>query len=304
MKTVIKYIDNITGNRSDCGNPLEIETSSRDLNWHGILIEKGWAQHFNPDNIITPYYYFAMATNEHCNWQAKNGEKTEIITTQRGDIWINPPNTPFTHSVDEPCYFIIFTVEEKILYDNFDGIIPDEKLQFLNSYNIQDENLGNMIELFYNEAKSGGINGSHYIMGLVRAFSNYFIRNYSDYNEKINNQPEFKIAGKKLDIIEKYISENIGNEISIESLAKLLKMSKFYFLKEFKKAKGITPYQYILQTKLERSRNLLENTAKNIAEISYDLGFSDQSHFTNLFKKYFGISPKKFKSNILQKAKQ
>ena len=76
-------------------------------------------------------------------------------------------------------------------------------------------------------------------------------------------------------------------------LAKKFCMSKFHFIREFKKAKGVTPQTYIMLYRLGQSKKLLlQNMPLN--DIAYSQGFSDPSHFTNSFKKYFGVSPSRF----------
>ncbi|HMW06812.1 MAG TPA: hypothetical protein PK079_17755 [Leptospiraceae bacterium] len=61
MKTAIEYFDFNSGKISDCGDPLEIELSSRHLGWKGVLLEKGWSPYFYPNNIYTNSFYFALA---------------------------------------------------------------------------------------------------------------------------------------------------------------------------------------------------------------------------------------------------
>jgi AraC family transcriptional regulator len=58
---------------------------------------------------------------------------------------------------------------------------------------------------------------------------------------------------------------------------------------------GITPYQYILKMKMDRAKELLMEDDTRVIDVAYQMGFSDQSHFTNTFKKYFGFSPGNFK---------
>lgn len=296
MKTHIKYIDNISENISNCGQPLVIELSSYNLNWEGILIEKGYSPYFYPNNVITPYFYFALAIDSKFNWKIKDNNELKSLKTETGEIWINPPNTPFSHIIDEPCYFIILTVEEITLFKYFEGVLPKDKLQFLNNYNLIDCNLKYFIELFLNEVINKGKNGIQYIQNLLRLFSIYFIKNYSNYYDLIAQIKYSSIIDdRKLKLINEYINKNIESDISIDDLANLCKLSKFYFLKEFKKASGITPYQYIIKLKLEKAKELLKN--ERIIDITYQLGFSDQSHFTNSFKKYFGYPPGEYKSS-------
>jgi AraC family transcriptional regulator len=71
-------------------------------------------------------------------------------------------------------------------------------------------------------------------------------------------------------------------------------MSKYHFCRLFKKSTNLTPYQYVLQRRTARAKELLKKRELTIVEIAYLLGFSDQSHFTRQFKKQYGITPGAF----------
>lgn len=89
---------------------------------------------------------------------------------------------------------------------------------------------------------------------------------------------------------------NIENHIYLEEICKSLNISVGYASICFKKYKGISIMKYLREIKIERAKTLLLSTEKSILEISILLGFHDQSHFTNTFKKIVGVSPLKFKN--------
>lgn len=115
MKTILKYYKKNTSELSNYGNPLVIEKSSRNLSWNGIIVEQGYSPHFYPKDVFTPYFYFALAIKSNFNWNAEiDNEKTELMSSP-GNIWVNPPNTPFTHEINELCRFIILAIENNTL---------------------------------------------------------------------------------------------------------------------------------------------------------------------------------------------
>jgi AraC family transcriptional regulator len=77
----------------------------------------------------------------------------------------------------------------------------------------------------------------------------------------------------------------------LDRLAKVAGLSKYYLEKVFKQAVGLSPQQYILQLRVERAKKMLTFSSKSIVDISMELGFFDQSHFSNAFKQFTGISP-------------
>jgi AraC family transcriptional regulator of arabinose operon len=85
---------------------------------------------------------------------------------------------------------------------------------------------------------------------------------------------------------------------NINEMAKCAGMSKYHFIREFKKAVGITPWQYILQRKITRAKELLHNRDKTIKQIAYETGFSNPDYFSTIFKKITGRKPGEFRDTL------
>ncbi|WP_298484518.1 AraC family transcriptional regulator [uncultured Maribacter sp.] len=92
-----------------------------------------------------------------------------------------------------------------------------------------------------------------------------------------------------------YISENLHESISIESLAKQCNLSKDYFSRTFKKQYSMGPSQYIQLRRIERAQLLLLTTKDSFHDISIRVGFYNYSYFLKVFKKIVGITPSNFR---------
>jgi AraC family transcriptional regulator len=280
--------------RDACGESLIVEASSHDLSWPGVLIEKGWAPHFYPTNVVTPYFYFALARDADLRWTVRREGALSDLHTVPGEIWINPPWTPFTHKVDEACFFTILAIEEDALYAAHSEVVDRRRLEFLNNYNVSDLALKNFLELFLLEAEAGGPSGRRYLQSLLGAFSAYFLAHYSSLAGGRGDpvgRAAARISPEQIHELAGFIQSNLAEPLSIEDLAAELNMSKFYFLKEFKKSTGVTPYQFLIELRMKRAEELLRNSAMALADLALHLGFSDQSHFSRAFKAYSGASP-------------
>lgn len=299
MKSHLQFFDNKTQQLSSCGEVLEIEFSNHELKWPGVVLEKGSSPHFYPTNVYTPYFYFALALDKDLSWNIQTPEGLAALKTTPGNIWINPPNTPFTHDISEPCYFVILAVEEQTFLENCQLNLKGKELQFLNNYNVQDETIKGIMELFLLEAKANGQNGFTYLKNLLSLLANHYIQNYSNYSDLENaRNTDSKFSQTQVNKIDQHIEQNMGSPITVEDLAGLLNCSKFYFLREFKKLVGVTPYQYLIDKRLEQAKLLLSQPNANIGAIAYDLGFNDQSHFTRTFKGHFDLTPKQYQKQL------
>ncbi len=92
-----------------------------------------------------------------------------------------------------------------------------------------------------------------------------------------------------------YINNNLDKKISIEKLAKKACMSEYHFIRKFNQEIGYTPYEFIINSRINASKFYLTTTSKSIKEILYICGFKDSSAFSTAFKKIVKMSPSQFR---------
>jgi transcriptional regulator GlxA family with amidase domain len=88
------------------------------------------------------------------------------------------------------------------------------------------------------------------------------------------------------------IDAGLDEPIAIPALARMVNLSQSRFNVLFKATTGITCEQYILRTRLNRARDLIESGRYNIGQVAHMTGFSDHSHLTFKFTSWFGAPPK------------
>ena len=93
------------------------------------------------------------------------------------------------------------------------------------------------------------------------------------------------------DAIRRYIVDNLHRKITVQDLAREACLSTSRFHEVFREVSGITPHQFLIQTRLDQAVRLLSSTTLSVSEISYRTGFSSQSALTNALRKYKGTTP-------------
>lgn len=91
--------------------------------------------------------------------------------------------------------------------------------------------------------------------------------------------------------VDRYIVENIGVEITLNSVADAMKISPNYLSKIFKDERGVSFSNFLSDKKLERAEELLVTTKKSVSEIVKIVGYANEAYFTKLFKKKYGDTP-------------
>lgn len=137
----------------------------------------------------------------------------------------------------------------------------------------------NMKSLIDNHKYNNGGNEAKTNQILVNVMSELLI----DFNIRNEEQPFETIIG--------YINNNLNKKITVDELAQIACMSKFHFIRTFKKEFGYTPHEFIINSRINAAKFYLLSSNKSLKEIVYICGFNNESSFSNTFKKLVKISP-------------
>lgn len=113
---------------------------------------------------------------------------------------------------------------------------------------------------------------------------------------EINTGFSFKSANKKyvVEQILSYFEDHYAEKISLDQIADNTYLSTVYISKIFKSETGNTPIRHLINIRLEKAKELLENGWEgSIQEVAMQVGYDDAYHFSKLFKKRYGVSPSK-----------
>jgi AraC family transcriptional regulator len=102
---------------------------------------------------------------------------------------------------------------------------------------------------------------------------------------------------KKMSAVFEYIDAHLGDRLDLDNLSALVALSKYHFLRSFKRECGMTPYQYILGRRLRAAAFALLATEAPVARIAFDQGFADLSTFNHTFRRVMGVAPNGYRSN-------
>lgn len=91
-----------------------------------------------------------------------------------------------------------------------------------------------------------------------------------------------------------YLFAHASEQISLDALGAIAGLSKYHLLRAFTKETGITPYSYLETIRIDRAKALLRQGISP-AEAALTAGFSDQSHFSNAFKRFIGLTPGQYR---------
>ncbi len=106
------------------------------------------------------------------------------------------------------------------------------------------------------------------------------------------------LSRRQMRVLDEYVSDKSGTALGLPELAALLSMGQNQLLRRLKISTGLTPHQYLMRKRIERARVLLRESDRSIADISLEVGFSSQSHFSERFRALVGTSPGSYRRSV------
>jgi AraC family transcriptional regulator len=103
------------------------------------------------------------------------------------------------------------------------------------------------------------------------------------------------LSNRRLLRVLAYIEANIGGPITLANLATAAGLSRMYFARQFRASTGIRPHEYVLRRRIERAQQLLTATSDALVDVALSVGFQTQAHFTTVFKKIVGNTPRQWR---------
>lgn len=123
----------------------------------------------------------------------------------------------------------------------------------------------------------------------------FLIEQLIEEHTEPNLQSNLENTNIEIQAVCDYLENNYAEHIILDELSTIAGMNKYSLLRNFTKLKGITPYRYLENIRVNKAKKLLEKGVEPI-DAAIQTGFVDQSHFTNFFKNFIGLTPKQYQN--------
>ncbi|GAA6617633.1 helix-turn-helix domain-containing protein [Scytonema sp. NUACC26] len=261
--------------------------------WDGIYFE----HHHQPSNdtfehCLTMHTISVALDNISSERWFDGKRQSEKQTT--GTIAIIPVDILHRCSWEEEIQFMFVSVDPLLLKRLGLEVSASDDIELIPHFATQQDPLilGILLSLKDElELKTSG--DSLYVEQLRTMLVVHLLKKYCVKKTQIvkysDGLPKYKLR----QVIE-HIHSHLNSDIKLAELAGLAGISQYYFCQLFKNSLGITPYQYVLQQRVEQAKHLLRSGKMAICDIALTCGFANQSHLTKHFRKITGMTPKDY----------
>lgn len=175
---------------------------------------------------------------------------------------------------------LLRSVADSLNVQSFD-IRPDQA--------IKDPRISHLLFALSEELLGGNTSGRAYVDSVAWALATRLLQGYAavDLGRPHRGGMARAVLKRVMEFVEAHLAEDLG----LARLASISGLSEDHFARAFRESAGVPPHRYLLQRRLARAQELLASSEMPIADIAQTLGFSDQSHLTNLFRRHMGITP-------------
>jgi len=278
----------ITTNEVNTASPLLFKRTAA---WEGLKLEhyrfvRGeLPEHSHSEHTVL------MSLTDNCPAEMQTGSGLKITGTQtRGAICVIPAGLPHKAQIGGPCEHVALYVDAALINRAAANSKQGSRYQLVERYSRGDPIIMQVASALLAELDSEGLSGRLYAESLANVLAVHLLRHYTTEGEPVL-QNSGGLPSHKLRLVTNFIAENFAADITLAELAQVAGMSSFHFAREFKKATGTSPHQYLIKFRVVRAKTLLADNHLPLVEVGLRAGFSHQSHFTRLFRRITGTTP-------------
>ncbi|WP_270341125.1 MULTISPECIES: AraC family transcriptional regulator [Bacillus] len=253
---------------------LYITKSKYDKDWHSTI----HAHHF------TELLYITKGKGTFIFYK-------EEIPVQEHNLIIINPNIEHTEKSDtnHPLEYIALGIQG-LSFSSIENPSPVT----IHNYSQDQKNFLFYLQQLVEEVESHQEDYDLIIQNILEILLLKMMRKKSFNVEKTSTQK----INKDIEFIKNYIKQHFHENISLDTLAQISHINKYYLSHSFRKFVGVSPIEYLIQTRIRESKILLETTNYSISNISTITGFSSQSFFAQSFKRETNLSPSQYRNAI------
>jgi len=167
-------------------------------------------------------------------------------------------------------------------------------LELVERAGFQDPLLAQLGFALWRELEQHGAGGRLYAQTAARLLAVHLVRHYSAVRTA-TGEPARRLTPQQLSRVIDFIQTHLDQDLPLDALAQQAGFSAYHFARLFRQTTGTSPHQFVLRRRIEHAQQLLGRRDGSLTEIALACGFASQSHFTQVFKRQLGLTPRAYR---------
>ncbi|MEM7730906.1 MAG: AraC family transcriptional regulator [Pseudomonadota bacterium] len=229
------------------------------------------------------------------------GNGRTALCGRRGSFYIAPADAAAEWQSEGQHELLMLAIAQERVHDllSSEGTDPAaDPLRTLYGRDIFNAALPNFMEGIWHESVRGGRGASLMVDGLVMTLLGTLDRLAGEDGRKGAKTNSSSLDLTRLARVTDYVDANLERTIVIRELADVAGMSPFHFSRCFRAATNTSPHRFVTARRVDLGKRLLADPGLSLAQIAFACGFSNQSHFTKIFKEFVGATPGAYRAEV------
>ncbi len=257
--------------------------------WNGILLERHAVtpmeipEHEHKDFCL----HLQMTGQEGMEWWSNGHNGVE--RTAPGSMILLPAGTKDRLLWHGPSERLILSMNPELMAkiaEEAGGVAPE----FEEMWSLRDASLERLLGEMGREMAEGWPLGRLYADLVVAGLASLLLRRHAADPVDLG-QVRGGLPMPQLRRVMEYVTANLDRDLRLEEIAQEVSLSPFHFAREFRALTGQSPYQYLLDQRMDRAKSLLKNSAWTVQEVAQMTGFHSSVNFVRSFRQRLGVTP-------------
>jgi AraC family transcriptional regulator len=282
------------------GNRGRVVLSSAGTRWNDIVLEQRHVSSIERADVMYKRHVIAINIGHSITWEFKKEGRFQRGFMPRGASSFFPSHQPFSGrlKVDRGVFanFLFLSLNPVFVSSVAEGLEFDaDRIELTEQRGITDPTFRHIALALRAGVQTGVALDRMYGEALSTALAVHLLREYG----AAVLMPKTQYGGlprQKLVRAVEYIQDQLNADLTVSGIAHAVGMSRNHFTRLFKESTGQTPYQYVVDARVKKAKELLTTGKFTISQAAYHVGFVDQSPLTRHFKRVFGLPPSRMLS--------
>jgi AraC family transcriptional regulator len=273
-------------------------SSSIGLGWRDIVIGRYLADPGERSEAPTSHHIIGLASGQQRAYGLRAGRLGRLIpySKEPGEMFIHTEGLIRAVYPSSQTEVIMCALNSTFVAEVAAEHELHLKPELREQVSLRDQALDSLLRLLESEARFGGLSGRLYVDHLTYTLA---IRPLTPETEKNDKYPfKDKLPHPRLQRVVERMEADLSADLDLKTLAADSGYSRNHFLRKFRAATGYTPHQYLLQLRIRKAQEMMNDKSVRLIDVALACGFSSDAHFSRVFRQIVGATPSEYRRNI------